>query len=309
MGLSPEWVEVLACPDCRGHLTEDMTNLVCMDCGNSFEITDGVALLVSQSGGFEEDHIKQQKKYFNNEFKAYGEYKLENWRKSYLDRIFRSLGFGNFRSTDKSDHFYLDVGCGGSGYTVIEAARKNIRSIGCDLSLEGMLKAQRFARGQGVSQRALFVVCSAEQLPFQRDIFSGISSVAVLEHLSDDNQAIKEMFRVAKANALVYVMVPNAYRKIWPFLWIPYYIHDKRIGHLRHYLEDDLICKFEKPGFKLLEIYYSGHMIKVWQLLLSLLPLKEDQMNSLWWRLENRDLRKKEVSTGVNVNATFSNAE
>lgn len=305
MGLSSEWIKILVCPDCKGNLADSKASLVCESCGNSFEIIDGIPLLISGCGGAEKDHYARQKEYFDREFKEYGHYSLENWRKSYLDRIFGGLGFEN---ANLSNHFYLDIGCGGSGYTVIEASRRGIRSVGCDLSLEGMLKAQSFAREEGVGNCTFFVVCSAERLPFKREIFSGISSIAVLEHLPHDDQAIKEIFRTAKANARVFVTVPNAYKRIWPLLWLPYYIHDKRIGHLRHYTEENLTKKFEQAGFELLEVYYSGHMVKICQKLLSILPLKGHQRDHLWWRLEKRDLAKKRVSTGLNISAIFAKA-
>ena len=81
-----------------------------------------------------------EKKFFDQEFTDYNTYKLENWRISYVKRIFDSLRLGT-----TAEDYYLDIGVGGCGYTVIEAARRGNKSVGLDLSIEGIKKAQYFA--------------------------------------------------------------------------------------------------------------------------------------------------------------------
>ena len=73
----------------------------------------------------EEQHCHQEE-IFDKEYSSYKDY-LVNWRRSYLRRIFKYL---KLRKGDK----FLDVGVGGSGYTVIEVARKGINAYGIDIS-------------------------------------------------------------------------------------------------------------------------------------------------------------------------------
>jgi ubiquinone/menaquinone biosynthesis C-methylase UbiE len=101
-----------------------------------------------------------QARYFDTEFGRYGQYAPENWRRSFIARIFRALAIRAGGGP------YLDVGVGGSGATVIEAARLGVEATGCDLSISGVLHASRLARAEGVAARAHFVVCTAESLPF-----------------------------------------------------------------------------------------------------------------------------------------------
>lgn len=64
-------------------------------------------------------HHNAQKKYFDKHYETFEEYKLENWRISFLNRVFQKLQIGKGSKND----YYLDIGVGGSGYTVIEAAK------------------------------------------------------------------------------------------------------------------------------------------------------------------------------------------
>jgi len=246
----------------------------------------------------DKNQISHQKRYFDIEYNSYNEYHLENWRKSYINRIFSEL---DILPKNNKEDIYLDIGVGGSGYTIIEAAKRGIMAIGCDLSMEGILKAKKFSMKEKVDHNTFFVVCSADLLPFKNSKISKVSSIAVLEHIHDDIKAIKEIYRVSKNNAKIFINVPNTYKRIFPFLWLPYYLHDKRIGHLRHYSEEELLEKFIAQGFKVKKIMYSGHLIKLVQIVLS----KFIGSDKLWWKLENMDLKKKNDRWGLQLNAVF----
>lgn len=211
-----------------------------------------------------------QKKYFNEEFSQLEKYCLESWQKSYLRRMLNS-----FYISKEKNKVFLDIGCGGSGYTVIELAKKGITSIGCDLSKEGIKKANYFAQQEKVSNKAFFVICSADHLPFKKDSFDFISSNAVLEHIPNDKITVKEISRVAKNKSKLFITVPLSYTYIWPFLWMINYIHDKQIGHLRRYNKRILNNMFNPYKFNLENIYYTGHLPKViWVLLSKLIKSK-----------------------------------
>ena len=51
---------------------------------------------------------------------------------------------------------YLDVGVGGSGATVIEASRRGVVAVGCDLSIEGVSAAARAAQQEDVGTKRFF---------------------------------------------------------------------------------------------------------------------------------------------------------
>lgn len=294
MNINSELLKILACPICKSDVRVEGKGLSCVNCQATYPIDNGIPIMIVKNN----EHYEHQREYFNKEFQTYQKYRLENWRISYLGRIFEALEIKNGLKT--SNDLYLDIGTGGSGYTVIEAAKKGIRSIGTDLSLVGMQQARKFAGEEGVEQLCHFIVSSAEALPFKNKTFSKISSIAVLEHIPDDRQAIAEMARIIRTKGKIFVTVPNSYRCISPLFWAPHYIHDKRIGHLRHYRAEDLADEFRKHKFVVKEILYSGHFVKVIQIFLSLI-CPRFEASKLWWVLERMDLEKKRGRHGLQL--------
>jgi ubiquinone/menaquinone biosynthesis C-methylase UbiE len=272
---------------------------VCESCSSRYEQRGDVPVLLPGRLSHQQE---SQVRYFDVAFEGYGEaYEPENWRRSFIQRIFEAV------ELSPSGGPYLDVGVGGSGATVIEAARLGVEATGCDLSLEGVLHAERTARGQGLEDRASFVACAAESLPFADSSFACASAVAVLEHLDDDEAAVTELARVLRPGGLVWVTVPLAFRYMLPPLWPLYLWHDRRIGHKRHYRGGALRQLFERTGFVHVSTTYTGHAVKVAQLVLDrLLPLSRARRDRLWWSLERLDLRAANRPYGaLQLNAVF----
>jgi ubiquinone/menaquinone biosynthesis C-methylase UbiE len=288
----------LVCPRCRGLLSEE---LACAECGARYERIDSVPVLVPDS--LSEQHLHQLA-YFDAEFSEYGEYTVENWRQSYIDRIFAAVGVLAGAGP------YLDVGVGGSGATIIEAARRGVDAVGCDLSPEGVLAARRFAHDQGVEERVELVVCAAEALPFPDASFGSASAVAVLEHLDDDRPAVAELARVLRPGAKVWLMVPHLFRYMPPPVSPVYWWHDRRIGHKRHYDEERLVRLCAEFNLEHVRTQYSAHPVKLLQVALTkVVPSMREPGSRAWWRLEQLD-RKAECRRwgAVHLNAVFRRA-
>jgi ubiquinone/menaquinone biosynthesis C-methylase UbiE len=198
---------------------------------------------------------------------------------------------------------FLDVGTGGSAYTVIEAARTGVIAVGSDISLSGMQAARRLADAQGVGEKCFFVVCNSEQLPFADGAFAATSAIAVLEHVPSDVQALREIARVTRKNGQVFLAVPNALELMPRPLRSLYARHDRRIGHLRHYSASDLTTLCSTVGLQWHNVAYSAHWVKVWQLLVHLgaTRLRIDD-TSLWWWLEQFDARAAAADNGLHLN-------
>ena len=288
----------LECVRCRGSVRESDNGLRCKSCGTVFERVEGVPVLLPESLSKQQ---RSQARYFDAEFEQYEAYEPENWRRSFIARIFRAL------ELDAGGGPYLDVGVGGSGATVIEAARLGVDATGCDLSLSGVVHADRLARAEGVHDRASFVVCAAEALPFADAAFGCASAVAVLEHLDADDDAARELARVVRPGGRVWITVPLAYRYMLPPLWPLYLRHDRKLGHKRHYDEHRLASLLVRAGFRHVGTSYSGHPIKIAQIVLDrALPWSAERRDRLWWRLERLDLRAARRAYGaVQLSAVF----
>lgn len=83
---------------------------------------------------------------------------------------------------------FLEIGCG-EGFLL--AAVKNGQKFAVDLSVQAMKAAQ--ARTQ-----AQFSVALAERLPFPTEYFDLVTSVGVMEHFLNDQEATQEIRRVLK---------------------------------------------------------------------------------------------------------------
>lgn len=71
---------------------------------------------------------------------------------------------------------------------------------------------------------AHFFVGKAESLPFRDEFFDLVISSAVLEHVGDIRETIREMYRVLKPNGNIYHEIPNYLFPMEPhykILWVP----------------------------------------------------------------------------------------
>lgn len=93
----------------------------------------------------------------------------------------------------------LDLGC---GYKPFQSLFPNDRYLGVDMSLNSFAD----------------VIADNHNLPFKDDVFDVIIISEVLEHCDNEYQVIKELRRVAKNQALVYLTLPF----IFPLHGVPY---------------------------------------------------------------------------------------
>jgi len=204
---------------------------------------------------------------------------------------------------DRSETPLVDVGVGGSGYTVIESARAGRPAIGCDLSLEGLLAARRFAEAEGVAGQTLWVCCSAERLPLASGTCGAALAIAVLEHVPDDRAALRELARVLRPGGLAWVTVPHALRNISPLFRGANRWHDRRLGHLRRYEAEALVETGRGLGLDLLDVQFTGHAVKVVQFVAGRLG------DRLWWWCERRDRRRASLRRGsMQLSVVFARA-
>src|SRR5512132_1315673 len=289
--------KLLRCPTCGAKLSCSGDETTCAS-GHRHPIVEGVHVLVDDAALAREPQYAHQRRYFDAQFRRYHEYRLEPWRVSYLRRL-RAAGV----LTDGVGPV-VDVGVGGSGYTVIEAARAGRPAVGCDLSLPGLVHARRSAVAEGLEEQTLWVCCSAERLPLASGAFGAALAIAVFEHVPDDGAAFGQAARVLCAGGRAWVTVPHALRHISPFFRPPNLVHDRRLGHLRRYDASGLVAAGRRAGLSPLAVQFTGHPVKVLQLAAARLPGQTGER--LWWSCERRDLRRSARARGsMQLSALF----
>ncbi len=250
--------DYICCPSCKSELKKSVLTVVCRLCKRSYEIRSGIPILVDFSKIPE--HLQRQIQYFEHEDEARGDWTLEPWQARYV-RKFLDIG------KPKRGGLIIDNATG-SGYMTIELAKRGYRVIATDLTLKELVKLKRAINKLGLSRKVLLVCVNSEMLPIKSAVADGLVANAILEHLPNEKAAINEITRVIKKGAPVMVAMPLSYYLLLPFLWFPNVIHDRGIGHLRRYDRESIIRKFRR--FREIKTYYTGHVIKVFCLFLSL---------------------------------------
>lgn len=104
----------------------------------------------------------------------------------------------------------LDVGCGVGGVTV--NLRKNCQeTVGLDLNRKAIRVAKILAHRK--RSDTVFIVGSGLNLPFKEASFDIVVYNHVIEHVSNPERSLSEIWRVLKSEGLLYLATQN---KFWP---------------------------------------------------------------------------------------------
>jgi len=136
------------------------------------------------------------------------------------------------------DALILDAGCG-TGYARGELGRAGT-VIGLDASPEV------FAQQSG--DRVMGCLGLIERAPFKETVFDLVVALDLLEHLEDDEGALREIYRVCRPGGHLVLTAP-AYQWVWSR-------HDEALGHCRRYSAADLAKKVRSAGFTIRRLSY-----------------------------------------------------
>lgn len=155
----------------------------------------------------------------------------------------------------------LDLGCGG-GRHAFEAMRRGARVTALDYSASelkdvGGVAAAMIDSGEiKVESWAGVVNGDALDIPFPDGSFDRIICSEVLEHIWDDDRAIRQLVRVLRPGGRLAVTVPTRWpeRVSWALNWR---YHDTPGGHVRIYHQHELERKLERAGLFLRGSHHS----------------------------------------------------
>jgi len=126
-----------------------------------------------------------------------------------------------------------DFGCGAGG--MFEALRQFGDVVGIDVSP----LAVAVCRSKGYRGLAIGTL---QNLPIRPQSLDLVGMTDVLEHVKDDEQAIRECLRVLKPGGLLLLTVPA-------LRWL-YNEHDRALGHFRRYSHKELRRVLVRCGFR-----------------------------------------------------------
>ena len=165
-----------------------------------------------------------------------------------------------------SGHKVLDLGCG-FGRHAYESLRRGAEVIACDMALPelGEVRATYAAmlEANEIDSKSLAFACAgdATALPFSDNTFDRIIASEVLEHIEDDEAALKELFRVLKPNGKIAITIPAFLpEKICWMLSDEYHAPKEVGGHVRIYRKNDIRTKMKLKGLQPFD-YHRAHAL------------------------------------------------
>jgi ubiquinone/menaquinone biosynthesis C-methylase UbiE len=172
----------------------------------------------------------------------------ESSRDHFIDVLTRWALMRGIRPALKPGALVVDVGCS-SGYLLadLRAEQPAATTVGVDLVAEGL----RRAHAEVPDAPLLLADCLA--LPLQDASVDAIASANVLEHVADDEGALREMHRILRPGGLAAIVVPAG-----PGLYDAY---DEHLGHERRYARRELARRGERAGLEVVEDAYLGSLV------------------------------------------------
>jgi SAM-dependent methyltransferase len=134
----------------------------------------------------------------------------------------------------------LDVGCGTG------AMSRRLTRWGQVVSADFSLDALRYSRRRGLCH---LVCADAMRLPLASGRFDLVIAMDMLEHLPDDQAALREFYRALKPGGAMIATVPA-----YPHLWSE---HDVALMHYRRYLRLELHERLCSAGFDLVKLSHT----------------------------------------------------
>ncbi|TXT62887.1 MAG: SAM-dependent methyltransferase [Promethearchaeota archaeon] len=122
-------------------------------------------------------------------------------------------------------------------------------------------------------------------LPYRDKSVDLICILDVLEHIRDDNKAIRELSRVLKKEGKIIVTVPYNMNKYTP--------QDRLIGHFRRYGINKLVALFEKSNLRIVNLFgVYGSLFKLTEIQAkfpekteeNIIRLRKNYMQNLFFR-------------------------
>jgi len=156
---------------------------------------------------------------------------------------------------------FYEIGCG-TGYVLSGVGRSfpHLSLFGSEIFKEGIFYAAERAPA------ATFFQMDARSIPF-KDEFDVIGAFDVLEHISEDEGVLQQMFQAVRPNGGVILTVPQH-----QFLWSK---ADDYACHVRRYAAKDLNEKVVRAGFQVLRVTSFVSLLLPFMMISRLIPCRK----------------------------------
>lgn len=198
----------------------------------------------------------------------------------------------------KDSERVLDVGCGHGRHSWEAHKRNGCHIYALDMEEESLIKTRHVLRLMDEEAKSngnwIVIRGDALNLPFKDASFDKIICSEVLEHLPNDQQAMREIVRVLKESGTLAVSVPTYLTEaVYWRISKDYYSNPG--GHIRKYKTQQLIDLFSQNNFQIFAIRHKHALHSIYWLLRCLFGIKNEKASipSLYHRFLVWDLRVK----------------
>jgi SAM-dependent methyltransferase len=148
---------------------------------------------------------------------------------------------------------FLEIGCG-SAFVINHLNKKypELDFTGSEIYIQGL----KLARSR-VSSEVSLIQFDATTIDFNAE-FGGIGAFDVIEHISDDQKVLNNIYKSLRTGGRVYISVPQ-----YMFMWSQ---EDDMACHKRRYTKKELINKLELAGFTI--EYTTSYMFTLFPLMM-----------------------------------------
>lgn len=102
----------------------------------------------------------------------------------------------------------LEVACGQGGFAR-ELQHLGAQVTGCDFSAVALRLARRVLETSSTRAASWLIQGDIQQLPFADGAFDAVVDCETIEHVPNDQQALREMYRVTRPGGTLFLTTPN----------------------------------------------------------------------------------------------------
>jgi len=224
-------------------------------------VFDGIPLLV-RDWPVHKKRIDSARKQKPNWFESNH---LSLYRGSYRHHVAKRIWFVKacLRDFLKPSHLaetLLDLGCG-DGFNSLWLKEFTDRLYGSDYNLIRLIRARRL-----IAKKATLFLADVLDFPVQDKAFQIVFFNHCLEHIMDDDEALRTINRILKPGGLLILGIPN--EGVW-WWQLAYRLQPKTkelTDHVHFYTAETIERKLMKAGFRITRIEHIGWGVPHWSL-------------------------------------------
>lgn len=195
----------------------------------------------------------------------------------------------------------LDVGCGTGRHSWYVCSIDHCSVYSMDIDLESLLRAKYVLYLMDCEKQSKgdwnIIMANGMRMPFRDATFDKIICSEMMEHVIDDEQGVRELYRVLKDGGEMAVSVPTwLTEKIYWGISEKY--HTNPGGHIRIYRKKQLVDLLERYNFKVYAIRHKHAFHSIYWLLRCLVGVRREKAilprlyhKFLVWETDNKTRR------------------